>query len=339
MKLTKFARSFGGKNVTYFVMARNQELFYHNLSTMLDAGLPILRALKISMQGSGYKMRETIAQIDKEVSEGSTLSGSLRKFATVFPRLDVLAIEAAENSGSLPDVLQMLSQWHHLKKTVKGKMVSGLAFPAVILVFASLVIPLPGLFLGFSTFSQAVGESVFIMSIFFVPAAIIYLIIVLTPKTGSLRYLLDTILLMIPILRKALKHLALSRYCYSFYILIKAGVPITECTRIATQTTTNLVIAGRLRGAEESVQNGRAASEGFKEPLPDGFIDIWKTAEESGQFDVSIKKLADMHAETALFKFQQFSYWLPRFIYFLVCLVMIYYIFRNVGMVYSGVSL
>jgi len=240
-------------------MAVNNELFYHNLATMLDAGL--------------------------------------------------------EKSGSLPQVLKILSQWHNLKKTIKGKIISGLAFPAVILVFAALIIPLPGVFLGGSTISGAVRQSIFLMSLFFVPALIIYLVIIFTPKTGSLRYLLDTVSLYIPVLGKALKHLALSRYCFSFYILLSAGVPITGCTRIATQTTTNLVIAERLKGAELSVQQGKDASEGFKEPLSDGFINMWKSGEESGQLDSSVKRLADMNSETAVFYFQLFSYWLPKLVY------------------------
>ncbi len=317
-------------------MAGNNELFYHNLATMLDAGLPISRALTIAAQGSTRRMHKTLAKIVKIISEGNTLTEAMQRFPKVFDRLDVLAIEAAENSGSLPDVLKILSQWHNLKKTIKGKIISGLAFPAVILVFAALIIPLPGVFLGGSTIFGAVHQSIFLMSLFFVPALIIYLVIIFTPKTGSLRYLFDTVSLCIPVLGKALKHLALSRYCYSFYILIEAGVPITECTKIATQTTTNLVIAGRLGGAQLSVQQGKDASEGFKGPLPDGFIDIWKTGEESGQLDSSVKKLADMNSETALFQFQLFSFWLPKLVYALVCLMMIYYIFKGYGLVYSS---
>ncbi len=316
-------------------MAVNNELFYHNLSTMLDAGLPISRALTVTAQSSSRRMRETLTKILKIIQEGNTLTEAMQRFPKVFDRLDVLAIEAAENSGSLPRVLMMLSQWHNLKKTIKGKIISGLLFPAVILFFAALFIPLPSLILGHSTVSDAVRQSIFIMSIFFVPALIIYLIIIFTPRTGPLRYALDTVSLLIPALGKALKHLALSRYCYSFYILLSAGVPITDCTRIATQTTTNLVIADRLKGAELCVQQGRDASEGFKEPLSDGFIDLWKSGEESGQLDSSVKKLADMNSETAVFNFQLFSFWLPKIIYGLVCLMMIYYIFKGYGLLYS----
>jgi len=316
-------------------MAVNNELFYHNLATMLDAGLPISRALTVAAQSSPRRMRQPLAQILKTIQEGNTLTEAMQRFPKVFDRLDVLAIEAAENSGNLPQVLTILSQWHNLKKTIRAKLISGLIFPALILFFAALFIPLPGYFLGHCTFSDAIHQSIFLMSIFCVPALIIVLIIVFTPRTGPLRYVLDSVSLYIPVLGNALKHLALSRYCYSFYILLSAGVPITDCTRIATQTTTNLVIADRLKGAELSVQQGRDASEGFKGPLPDGFIDLWKTGEESGQLDSSVKKLADMNSETAVFNFQIFSFWLPKIIYGLVCLMMIYYILKGYGMLYS----
>ncbi len=318
-------------------MAVNNELFYHNLATMLDAGLPISRALTVAAQSSARGMQETLSEIPRIIKEGKTLTEAMQRFPKFFGQLDVLAIEAAENSGSLPQVLKILSQWHNLKKTVKGKLISGLLFPAVILFFAALVIPLPSLILGKTTMSEAVRQSIFLMGIFYVPALIICLIIVLTPRTGPLRYALDTVSLFIPILGKALEHLALSRYCYSFYILLSAGVPITNCTRIATQTTTNLVIAGRLKGAELSVQQGKEASKGFEGPLPDGFVDIWKSGEESGQLDSSVKRLADTNSETAVFYFQQFSYWLPKLVYLLVCILMIYYIFKGYGLLYSSV--
>lgn len=317
-------------------MAVNNELFYHNLATMLDAGLPISRALTVAAQGSARRMQKTLGEVLKIVKEGNTLTEAMQRFPKVFDRLDVLAIEAAEKSGSLPQVLKILSQWHNLKKTIKGKIISGLLFSAVILFIAAPIIPLPDFLLGNYTLSDYFHKSIFIMSIFYVPALVIYLIIVFTPKTGPLRYSLDTVSLFIPVLGKALKHLALSRYCYSFYILLSAGVPITDCTRIATQTTTNLVIAERLKGAELSVQQGKDASEGFKEPLSDGFINMWKSGEESGQLDSSVKRLADMNSETAVFYFQLFSYWLPKLVYALVGLMLIYYIIKGWGMIYSS---
>jgi type IV pilus assembly protein PilC len=317
-------------------MAVNNELFYHNLSTMLDAGLPITRALTVAAQGSSRGMSVTITKVLKTIQEGKTLTEAMQRFPKVFDRLDVQAIEAAENSGSLPQVLKILTEWHNLKKTIKGKLISGLLFPAVILFFAALVIPLPYYILGQLSMYGYIRQSIFIMSIFYVPALIIYLIIAFTPRTGPLRYVLDAVSLFIPVLGNALEHLALSRYCYSFYVLLSAGVPITDCTRIATQTTTNLVIADRLKGAELCVQQGRDVSEGFKGPLPAGFVDIWKTGEESGQLDSCAKRLADTNSETAVFYLQIFAYWFPRLVYGLIGLMMIYYIFKGYGLLNSS---
>lgn len=319
------------------LMAVNNELFYHNLSTMLDAGLPITRALTVAVQGSSSRMSVTITKVLKTIQQGKTLTEAMQRFPRIFDRLDVLAIEAAENSGNLPQVLKILSQWHNLKKRIKGKLISGLLFPAVILFFAALVIPLPYFLLGYYTSYGYVRQSLFIMGLFYVPAFIIYLIIVFTPRTGPLRYALDAVSLYIPALGNALKHLALSRYCNSFYVLLSAGVPITNCTKIATQTTTNVVVAGRLKGAELCVRQGRDASDGFKEPLPGGFIDLWKTGEESGQLDSCVKRLADMNSERAVFYFQLFSFWLPKIVYGLVCLLLIYYVLMGWSMIYSSV--
>jgi len=89
------------------------------------------------------------------------------------------------------------------------------------------------------------------------------------------------------------------------------------------------VIAGRLRGGALSARNGQPMSEGFREPISEGFIELWKVAEESGQTEQAVKKLADLNADSALLKFEQFGYWLPRFVYALICIQIIILIFRN----------
>ncbi len=317
-------------------MAKNHSIFYYNLSTMLDSGIPVVRSLEIASQSSHSEMKKTLSKIEETVRQGNTLYEAMAMHPKAFSHFDLAAINAAERAGGLAEVLKILADWHEFAKKIKNRILSGLLFPAAILVIAAIVAPLPFLILRSYTFSEAIGESIRILSIFTVPALLIYAIVKFTPKTGFPRYIIDLMSLRIPFLGKALRYLAVSRYCSTFYILTKAGVPVIETAAAATDACTNAVIADRLRGGAVCARKGQPISEGFKEPITEGFIDLWKVGEESGQTEQVVKKLADLNAESALFKFEQFSYWLPRFIYALICLMVIYLIFRNYSSIYGN---
>ena len=310
-------------------MAKNHSIFYYNLSTMLDAGVPILRTLEVARQGSRRGIKRIISKIEETVRQGNTLAEAMKMHPKTFSHFDLSAIDAAERAGGLAEVFKLLSEWHEFVKKIRNRILSGLVLPAGILVIAAFVAPLPFLFLRSYSLSQSILESIRILATFIVPAAILYAIIKYTPKTGYLRYIIDSIALWIPILGKAIRYLAVSRYCSTFYILTKAGVPVVDTAFSATDACTNAVIADRLRGGALSARNGQPMSEGFREPISEGFIELWKVAEESGQMEQAVKKLADLNADSALLKFEQFGYWLPRFIYVLICIMIISLIFRN----------
>ena len=317
-------------------MAKNIDTFYYNLSTMLDAGLPITRALSVTKQTCSYNLRKPVLKIEKTVSQGNTLSAALSEFPKLFEPLDIAAINAAEESGSLPEILKMLADSHQFFHKITKRITSGLFLPAIILLIAAFTIPLIRYFLGDITLTQSLLWTLRIISAFSIPGLIVYAIIKFTPKTGPLRYLLDIISLAIPILRKGIEHLAISRFCYTFHLLFKAGVPIIQTMDISVKSATNLVVANRFKGGIKKAQTGHDISEGFKKPLPFGFIDLWKTGEESGQLEMITKKLADINSDISLHKIESFAFWFPKFVYSLVCIMMIIAILMYASRVYSS---
>ncbi len=75
-----------------------------------------------------------------------------------------------------------------------------------------------------------------------------------------------------------------------------------------------------------------------KPKLPPEFLEPWRIGEETGSLDEVAKRLAEANAEAAEFWFGEFARWLPRVVYFLVCLLMIYYILKLAGIAMTGVS-
>ncbi len=77
-------------------------------------------------------------------------------------------------------------------------------------------------------------------------------------------------------------------------------------------------------------------SEGFSTKLPFELVEMWKVGEETGQLDDVTKRLANNYSEQADFWFAEFTCWFPRFIYLLICLVLIYMIFQLAGSIWSS---
>ena len=314
-------------------MAKGRVLAYHNLSFMLEAGMPILKSLNTIALGQKGTLKDVFSDLAEAVSKGNPLAESMAKHPAVFTPIDVMMIEAAETSGNRPSSFKMLSDWHEFCGHFKATILSGLLLPIVLIGIAAFVGPLPALFLGNSGFTGYISEVIAILALFYLPAAIVFAVFYLSRSNVPLRRSLDTFVLRIPLLGKALRQLAISRYCRAFNMLFKAGVPITQCAQKAAGATGNTVIGDLFKGGSESARSGNMVSDGFSPQLPTEFLELWQVAEQTGELDRIIQKLADTSGESAEFLFNQIAQWLPRLVYAMVCIVIIIQIFRNAGMI------
>jgi type II secretory pathway component PulF len=184
------------------------------------------------------------------------------------------------------------------------------------------------------TLTDYIFQVVGILMLFWAPAVIIVLIIRTTPKMGQARRVLDRIALRIPGLGSAIHKLAISRFCWAFHMLCKAGVPYSESIDMAMSVTGNLVVSDLFAPVAEKVKAGELMSEGFSKELPIELVEMWKIGEETGQLDDVTKRLANNYSEQADFCLAQFAYWFPRIIYLLICILLIFMIFSLAGQVW-----
>jgi general secretion pathway protein F/type IV pilus assembly protein PilC len=316
-------------------VAKSPALAYHNLSIMLDAGVPLVRSL--NTVGSGLKphMRNAFLKLAESASKGKTLAETMAQSPKTFNPVDITIIRAAETSGSLPESFHLLAEWHEFSHRIRKKLLSGMILPVLVIHMAALLIPVPAFALGGWQIKTYLISVVIILSLLYIPAALIFVILRMTPKTGPLRRLLDRLTLKIPLcLGRAVYKLALSHYCWVFHVLIKAGVPITDCAEKAAAATGNAVVTDLFKPAAASAKAGRPVSDGLSTKLPMDFLEIWRIGEETGNLDDVTKRLADNNAEDAEFWFAEFARWLPRVVYFLITILMIYFVFRFYLFVY-----
>lgn len=174
--------------------------------------------------------------------------------------------------------------------------------------------------------------------IFYIPAILLWVMIKLTPSSGPIRRLFDSIILRIPILGPGLYHYSLCRFTRSFTIMYSAGVPIVQALRQSLDAIPNRRIHRMLEGSLKVAGSGGSPSEGFSKKLPAEFLALWNVGEQTGDLDRTTSKLAQLHAERAEMWFAAFAYWFPWFIYGLISLVLIYFIFKFYTMLYSSIG-
>jgi type IV pilus assembly protein PilC len=316
-------------------MPKSLAMAYDNLSTMVDAGVPLLRSLNTVAAGLEPRLKKAFLAVADGVSKGNPLAETMSLNPRVFSPLDVMLIDAGETSGNLAELIGLLAKWHEMSRRMLRKMLAGLLLPVAILTVAAFVAPVPNYVLGNQTAGDYLLSVVGILLLFWIPAAIVVLIVRLTPKTGLLRRMLDHAVLRVPVLGTAMYKLALCRFLWVFHSLCKAGVPLSDCIGMAIPSAGNAVVGDLFRPAAERVRAGQPVSEGLSSKLPVELVEMWKVGEETGTLDEVTRRLAHQNAEAAEFWLAEFVRWLPRFVYFLVCLLMIYFVFLFYSRTYS----
>lgn len=300
---------------------------YHDLAVMLEAGLPILRALDTVRRGTAWHMASALRSIRENVARGDTLAHAMGSHPRLFAEFDRRVIGAAETSGRLDECLGILAEWYEFQDRMARRSLAGLILPLITITIASFVFPLPSLVLQQIEGGAYLREVIFWLGIFYIPIGALLLIYRHAPRRGVLRLIFDHVLLCVPVLRVGLRELGISRYCRAFNMLYKSGVPIIQALGEATHGTGNLAVSAMFARCPQMAREGKMASDGFSRRIPREYGELWKVGEETGELDRMVDKIVDISAERADLYLSQFSSWLPKIIYGLVMLAIIRMIF------------
>ena len=314
-------------------MTKKLAIIYHSLAALLDAGLPILKALESVREGTEGPLRRIFSGISESISQGNSFADSMAKYPKVFGGLDVMMVRTAEISGELPNCFKLLSNWYEFSNRVKRILLSGLLLPFLIFHIMVLIVPLPSMALGNSSIAEYIVKVATGLGVLYLLIGIPLVIYYLTPNTGLLRRFFDALILRIPLMGQAVRQLSISRYSMGFNMLYKAGVPIKECTTRASEVTGNQIIADMFKGGAASVSAGDMAYKGFSRRLPTEYLDLWQVGEQAGELDKIVDKIAEISGDRAEHLFMEFARWFPRLVYALVSILIIYQILMLASMV------
>ncbi len=297
---------------------REKILFSRNLATMVQAGLPLSRALQIFLkQTQNPKFREILRTVIDDINKGTSLSDALGKHEKVFPQVFISMVRAGEESGGLVEALNtvggQMEKTYTLKKKVKGAMV----YPAVVLCIMlavgvlMMIYVVPGLSASFKDAGVElplltriiVGISDFLQN-----EIILTLLTAIGAATGAWWYAkttfgsrsIDWVSVRVPVFGKLVREFNTALITRTLSSLISAGVDIVHVLDITRDVVGNSYYKNTIDIAKENVQKGVPLSRVFIEnesiyPVMAG--DMMEVGEETGQLSDMLLKIASFYEE------------------------------------------
>lgn len=307
---------FGGAKV------KNDDLvmFTRQLSAMVSAGVPILRALSSQMEHTTSKgLKEILAGVIKSIEGGSPFADALAKYPNAFNDVYINMVRAGEAAGILDDILKRLAIQQEKSATMKKKLRSAMAYPMVlmgitVLAFFGLmifVIPQIGKILKdlggedakLPVLTQAmlsISDFLLRYGLVLIPAVIIGIVLLNRwLKTPPGKKIYHTLVLKIPLINPIIQKVAVARFARTFSALMGAGVAVLEALSVTSRAVGNVVYEKALTEAAEAVKGGRTLSSVIEEStlFPPIVAQMLAVGEETGQTDVVLVKVADFYEE------------------------------------------
>lgn len=285
------------------VKSKTLTTFTRQLSILQDAGLPILRSLKIlEQQSTPGALKNSLIDVCEEIEGGSTLSEAMAKSPKAFNRLYVNMIKAGEAGGALEVILKRLAEFQERSESLKRKVKGALVYPVCVVVFASgimvfimmwIVPRFTKIFIDFDTELPVVTEILITLSNFVInfwyllpgiPLAI-WLALKLIRKFAAGRMGWHMFIIKMPIFGPLIEKNIIARTMRTLGTLVASGVPILEALHITKETSDNAVFERLFQKVYESIREGESIAKPLKDnsrltfhPMALFFWTLWPPA-------------------------------------------------------------
>lgn len=297
------------------VPLKERIIFTRQLSVMIRAGLPIVKALEaLERQTQHNYFKEVINSLAMQLKGGATISKAMMKYPRVFSEIYTSVIRAGEETGQLADVLLNLAEQQEKEADLIGKIKSAMIYPIIILLalfgVAGLVVffvlpNLEGIFadsgqeLPFLT-RMLLGTSNFLRDYFYIAIPLFIGIgyaARLWFKTETGRSFYDKAKITVPIFGPLTKKIYMARFSRTLAMLIKASLPILQSIKIIRKTISNVHYDAAFQRIEKAVESGKSLSSAIdREPLfPPMVPQLASLGEESGTLEGVLLEIATFY--------------------------------------------
>lgn len=306
--------------------------FTRQLATLVEAGLPLLRGLRVlSKQERNPTLKRILGELALSIEGGSTFSEGLAQHPKVFNRLFVNMVKAGEIGGVLEVVLKRLAEFMEKAEKIKGKVIAAMFYPSAVMTVAVGILALLMIVVvpkfkqifadllgdtgmpGFTEFVLKISDTLKDSTIVFpewaapiplpgpvvwtVVAIIIVFKVLMRTKRGQ--FVWDKVKLKFPVIGSVISKVAIARFTRTLGTLVQSGVPILQALTIVKETAGNLVVANAVAAVYESVKEGETITAPLEKSavFPPMVISMVDVGEQTGALPEMLLKIADNYDE------------------------------------------
>ena len=299
------------------VKAKQLTAFTRQMSTLVNAGLPLMRALRVlQRQEKNAALRDAVVQMAESIESGSTFAEALAAHPKIFDRLFVNMVKAGEIGGVLDVVLARLAEFQEKAEKIKGKVKSAMTYPIVVLVMALSIL---GFLMTYIVpkFADIFGDLMggkgmpaltqFVMNasdtmvnrfpLVLIVLVVIVVVLKLLAKTEKGRLGIDQFKLHAPVFGTLISKNSISRFTRTLGTLMSAGVPVLQALNIVKETVGNEVIARAVTTIHDAVKEGEnmAPPIASSKVFPPMVVSMVEVGEETGALPDMLMKIADSY--------------------------------------------
>ncbi|PLX48734.1 MAG: pilus assembly protein PilC [Desulfobulbaceae bacterium] len=308
------------ENISFFqpkVTGKDVVIFTRQLSTMIDAGLPLVQSLDIlGNQQENPTFKKVLNEVRMDVETGTTFADAMKKHDKIFDNLYCNMVDAGEVGGILDTILRRLAAFMEKNMALKKKVKGAMTYPVICLAISMIITAVILIFVVpvfskmFASFGQAlpvptqmvVNASEFAKSQWYVILALMFAAVFAVKKfyaTEKGHYAIDKMLLNAPIVGTLLRRIAVAKFTRTLGTMLKSGVPILESLTVVARTAGNKIVEQAVVRVADSITEGRTIAEPLEETgvFPSMVVQMINVGESTGALDVMLEKIADFYDE------------------------------------------
>jgi type IV pilus assembly protein PilC len=292
-------------------------LFARQLSTMISAGLPLVRSLRsISRDHEDKKLGVIIQKVSDDVAKGETLSSSLSKHPGAFDEVFVSLVNTGEVSGTLDRIMEQSATYMERAENLRLKVQAALRYPIFVLSFAFLIlitmivkiipmfsniydrfrVPLPiptRILLGIS--KMIVGNMLLAIGL----AMVIFIVGTYAAQTDQGRLWIDRAKFKMPLFGPLVRMYAVTKFARTLGMLTASGTHMLYALKVMRPVPGNMVLAQGIEHVRARVEAGDSLSRAMTEAgvFPEMLVQMTATGEETGQLDSMLSRTADFYEQ------------------------------------------
>jgi type IV pilus assembly protein PilC len=297
------------------IRLKDRNLFFRQLANLIEAGMPITRALgTLFEQADNPKLKHIVGELKENIQKGSSFAEAMERHPKLFPPMLSNMVKAGETGGMLEEVLWRIVKFGEQEEELRGKAISAMIYPAFLLTVGSIAIfilisfvfpkfvtifndfnaqlPLPTrLVMGLCDFMGRFWWAVLIGVALGITALVSYV------KTPPGKRKLHLMLLTVPVVRDVVQRYEMAKFARTLGTLLDNGVPVLTALKVTVDTLSNVLIAEEVETIHSRVIEGDSISDSLRQTkyFPPMVVNMFAVGEESGRLGAVTARIADAY--------------------------------------------